>query len=42
MSTTADFFRRWARLEADGVSSLYYQWATGAADDTAVLESSHA
>ncbi|WP_345215567.1 DUF2332 domain-containing protein [Georgenia halophila] len=38
MSKTADFYRRWAQLEAEGVSPLYYDWALGVAADTAVLE----
>lgn len=34
----ADGYRRFAELEAAGVSEIYFDWATGIADDPAVLD----
>ncbi|MAB20301.1 MAG: hypothetical protein CMH33_05230 [Microbacterium sp.] len=34
----ADGYRRFAELEAAGVSAIYFDWATGVADDPAVLD----
>jgi len=33
----ADGYRRFAELEAAGISEIYFDWATGIADDPAVL-----